>query len=150
MMLTTTTQKLNHGEIRVLYAKLGNLAEPTWRVVGSITHLDHGLRAEFLPEAASFRPLWKACARPQCAGTQDLLRVIFGMASDRCGVTQIASGFATPAACAEIRKIGGNRAGAYAAPSGHATIGGGPASLRTSYPGWVVDNGGTDAAGRPA
>ena len=61
MMLTTATQQMNQGETRALYAKLGNLSDPTWRTVGSVTRTAVGVQAVFLPETASFRPLWKAC-----------------------------------------------------------------------------------------
>jgi hypothetical protein len=143
MMLTTATQQMNQGETRALYAKLGNLSDPTWRMVGSVTRTAVGVQAAFLPETASFRPLWKACVRGHGAVEQDLLRVVFGMACDGHGIDQIASGFVTPDARREMRRMAIEKPRtASVAPRGE-TEPCGPTRLRTSYPSWMVN--GADA-----
>jgi len=145
MMLTTATQQMNQGETRALYAKLGNLSDPAWRMVGSVTRTAVGVRAVFLPETASFRPLWKACVRGHGAVEQDLLRVVFGMACDGRGIDQIASGFVTPDARREMRRLAiENPSPAPVAPR-RETESFGPAHLRTSYPSWMVNSDDVDS-----
>lgn len=139
-MLTTATQQMNQGETRALYAKLGNLSDPTWRMVGSVTRTAVGVRAAFLPETASFRPLWKACVRGHGAVEQDLLRVVFGVACDGGGIDQITSGFVTPEARREMRRMAVDNPSPAPVASRRETESCGPAHLRTSYPSWMVNS----------
>jgi len=72
IMLTTATQQMNEGETRALYAKLGSLSDPTWRMVGSVT--PHGCgRAGGIP-ARGRRPSAR-CGRHVSAGTALLSRI---------------------------------------------------------------------------
>ena len=145
IMLTTATQQMNQGETRALYAKLGNLSDPTWRMVGSVTRTAVGVQAAFLPETASFRPLWKACVRGHGAVEQDLLRVVFGMACDGRGIDQIASGFVTPEARREVRRMAVENPCSALATSCHEAAPCGPAHLRTNYPSWMVNSDDVDS-----
>ena len=144
MMFTTATQQLNQGDTRALYAKLGNLSDPTWRLVGSVTRTTAGVQPAFLPEMASFRPLWKECVRGIAAGEQDLLRVVFGMACDGRGIAQIASGFVTPQARIEMGRM--NVASSRLATPNRSPESCGPAPLSTSYPSWMICNDEEDSA----
>jgi len=146
-MLTTATQQMNEGETRALYAKLGSLSDPTWRMVGSVTRTAVGVRAGY--SCPRRRPSAR-CGRHVSAGTALLSRISCAWSS-AWRVTVVAStrspvAFVTPEARREVRR-NGRREPVFCV--GYVLPRGGPLRSRTPahhYPSWMVNSGDAEFA----